>query len=435
MSLKIKIPFLVVLAALCINAQELLKNNDFAGGLAEWGSPSVPQGTVTAVKTQWGGGLSFDVQNGGTNSWDIQMTQGGINLRPGYTYKISVRAHANSGSRKILVGIGESGGEYLSYIEFECSLESDLGEFVSSWENSNTSNSNARFFVNGGGENVGFTLVSLSVWESKTPGGDPSDEFVLVNQVGYYAKGPKIAAVRNGKDETYKIMKDGSEVWSGKPGSPLEYTPSKETLRILDFSDFQQEGTFTFTRDGNAVSRVFTIAKSPAQEISKAALRAYYYQRASTEITEKCGGIWNRPLGHPDNVVHRHSSTGESGTFASEKGWYDAGDYGKYIVNSGISTYTLLMLYGHFPQFMDKTGLNIPESSNDLPDLLDEAKWNIDWMLTMQSDDGGVYHKLTTLQFETDKIMPNECTSERYVYMKTTSASLNFAAVMEKASV
>jgi len=230
------LPFLVVF---CLGAQELLKNNDFSNGFDNWGHPSVPQGNVSDVNTQWGDGLFFEIQNGGTNNWDIQMFQSGINLRPGYTYKVTVKGYGNGADRKILAGIGESGGNYDSYIELECNLEDNKHlEYTGFWENSGITNPDARFFINGGGENVSFTLTSVSVFESKTPGGDPDDEFVLLNQVGFYTKGSKIAALRNGAGDSYKILSsDGVEVWSGNPGSQLSYQPSNETLRTLDFSD------------------------------------------------------------------------------------------------------------------------------------------------------------------------------------------------------
>ena len=78
--------------------------------------------------------------------------------------------------------------------------------------------------------------------------------------------------------------------------------------------------------------------------------------------------------------------------------------------------------------------LNIPESTNDTPDLLDEALYNIEWMKTMQDPaDGGVYHKLTHRKF-TDFAMPADIDAGRVVVMKTTSASLNFAAVLAQTS-
>ena len=109
--------------------------------------------------------------------------------------------------------------------------------------------------------------------------------------------------------------------------------------------------------------------------------------------------------------------------------WYDAGDYNKYIVNSSITNYTLLLFYQMFPEYCSSLDLNIPESGNDIPDLVDELLWNLKWYLTMQDPaDGGVYHKLTNLQF-CGFVMPHEATDKRYVVMKSTAATLDFAAV------
>jgi len=103
--------------------------------------------------------------------------------------------------------------------------------------------------------------------------------------------------------------------------------------------------------------------------------------------------------------------------------------YNKYIVNSGISTYTLMALYEQYPKFFDTLKLNIPENTNTTPDLLDEVRWNLDWIIKMQDEDGGVYHKLTNTNFD-GSVMPADAKNARYVIMKTTAATLDFSAVM-----
>ena len=110
------------------------------------------------------------------------------------------------------------------------------------------------------------------------------------------------------------------------------------------------------------------------------------------------------------------------------RGWYDAGDYNKYIVNSGISTASLLWLLEDFQEESGRVETGIPEGDNALPDLLDEALWNLRWMLTMQDTDGGVHHKLTEAQFS-GMVMPHAAAAPRWVLAKSTAAALNFAAV------
>src|SRR5690606_3437923 len=129
------------------------------------------------------------------------------------------------------------------------------------------------------------------------------------------------------------------------------------------------------------------------------------------------------------------ASRPEGTELGSARGWYDAGDYNKYIVNSGITMGTMLSLYEDFPEyFAHNKDINIPESGDEAPDLRDEIAWNLRWMLTMQDpEDGGVYHKLTTANFE-GMVMPHNATNKRYFVQKGTAASRDFAAVMAQAS-
>ncbi|HET7458125.1 MAG TPA: glycoside hydrolase family 9 protein, partial [Gemmatimonadaceae bacterium] len=147
-----------------------------------------------------------------------------------------------------------------------------------------------------------------------------------------------------------------------------------------------------------------------------------------------------RAAGHRDTAVLVHPSAASpsrpAGTrISSPLGWYDAGDYNKYVVNSGISTYTLLALYEHFPEYAAALRTDVPESDNALPDVLDEALWNLRWMLTMQDRaDGGVYHKLTNAEFDRFE-MPDQGLAPRYVVQKSTAATLDLAAVAAHASL
>ena len=102
-----------------------------------------------------------------------------------------------------------------------------------------------------------------------------------------------------------------------------------------------------------------------------------------------------------------HASSGKEGSRDNVGGWHDAGDYGRYIVNSGISTGTLLWAWEIFGRKLASIKLNIPETGNGTPDLLNEVRWNLEWMLKMQDDDGGVWHKQTSEHFP-GFVMPEE---------------------------
>ncbi|RPI42933.1 MAG: cellulase, partial [Bacteroidetes bacterium] len=164
------------------------------------------------------------------------------------------------------------------------------------------------------------------------------------------------------------------------------------------------------------------------------AIRSFYFQRASMPIENSCGGTYSRAGGHPDTACPYHPSTGRSsGTLDSPGGWYDAGDYGKYIVNAAISVSQMLNLLELYPEVIGDSRLNIPESGNGINDLLDEIIYELDWMVTMQDTEGGVFHKLTAKNFA-GFIMPGEYDLERLIIGKGTAATLDYAATMALAA-
>lgn len=260
---------------------------------------------------------------------------------------------------------------------------------------------------------------------------------VRLNQTGFYPEGEKLAAVINSGAEEFLLRSSGNDsvVFSGTLSALQFWEKSGESVRIADFSTLRTPGIYYLEVEGLGRSLDFFIGDRAGLGIARSALKAYYFNRASTAVTAAFGDKWARPAGHPDTLVWVHASAATqerpAGTrISAPKGWYDAGDYNKYIVNSGISTYTLLRAYQYFPAFFGELKTNIPESENGVPDILDEARWNLEWMLDMQDpNDGGVYHKLATANFS-GAVMPHEATAPRYVVQKSTAAALNFAAVM-----
>ena len=254
-----------------------------------------------------------------------------------------------------------------------------------------------------------------------------------INQIGYHPGDFKELTLFEGSGNVEFVDESGKTVLSVTPSAAATWDGSGQSVQLVDFSELTTPGKYTVKVNGQEVRKDVKIEDKAFDAVTKGLLKFFYYQRASMALDETYAGKWKRAAGHPDKGVSFHSSaTGGSGTVDSPKGWYDAGDYGKYIVNSGISTYTLLSLYEHFPSFFDKLKWNIPADGN-LPDLLAEIKYNLDWMLTMQASDGGVYHKLTTLQFS-GTVMPNEDVDTRYIIGKSATATLDFAGVMAVAA-
>ncbi len=261
----------------------------------------------------------------------------------------------------------------------------------------------------------------------------PQDVLVSANQHGYYPESPKYVITEGIAGNTFLInnAKDDSTVFSGELRFLDNYDGEERFLKFGDFSSFKKTGEYCISFPEQEKSISFTISESVYSQALKDSLKSFYFQRASAEISEEFGGKWARKMGHPDDRVIFHETSGRTGTTSSPGGWYDAGDYGKYIVNGGISVATLLYLYELFPDAVGDN-LNIPESGNGISDLLDEVKYELDWFKTMQDDDGGVFFKLAGLTWP-GFILPDKDRMERYIFGKSTTSTLNFSAVMAQA--
>ena len=257
---------------------------------------------------------------------------------------------------------------------------------------------------------------------------------ILVNQVGYPTTGNKTGLSKIAAGDFRLVDENGQVVFEGKAKEARYWDLSGDTVSALDFSAFENEGRYRLCAGGDC-SSLFSIGTQLYRPLADAALKSYYYARCSQEIPPQYGGQWIRKAGHPDTAVFVHASAAdakrpESTIIASPGGWYDAGDYGKYIVNSSITTWTLLKSLDANAEVHNNQDLTIPESGNDLPDILDETLVNLRWMMTMQDPhDGGVYHKLTTKGFD-DFILPEQTDKPRYVVQKSTAAALDFAATL-----
>ena len=264
---------------------------------------------------------------------------------------------------------------------------------------------------------------------------------VQVNQSGYLPTASKQALLQGATaPQQFRIFDaSGTMVFAGQSSAPADWALAAEKVATLDFSALQQPGFYQLQLQNDCPLTPFRVAPAVYSSLHDGAVKAFYYNRASTALDATHAGPYARAAGHPDDEVLVHASAASASRpagalISAPKGWYDAGDYNKYVVNSGVSTYTLLQAYSDFPAFYTNRQWQIPESENALPDLLDEVLWNLDWLRAMQDPaDGGVYHKLTNLTFD-GVVMPGDATKPRYVVQKTTAAALNYAAVMAKAS-
>ena len=279
---------------------------------------------------------------------------------------------------------------------------------------------------------VGSLITAISACVSSP---SETDVRILVNQVGYYENSKKTAIVTNtDRDEiSIKSMETDVIVYTASLTPPVFWDAAHENLRIADFSDFKIPGKYILVLAGNIESDPIEIRSTINRKPAELLLKSYYYQRAGLDILPIYGGKWNWKAGHlQDAECQFHPSTGKTGTWESPGGWYDAGDYGKYIVNGGITVGTILGFYELYPALIGDN-LVIPESGNGISDLLDEVRYELEWMRTMQDMDGGVFFKLSGLKWPGMDVLPAADTQKRYIIGKSTTSTLNFCAVMAMA--
>ena len=256
------------------------------------------------------------------------------------------------------------------------------------------------------------------------------------NQVGCYPQQEKVIVVEgtNPGSKVRVATPDGKVVKAKtlrKAVSPL----SGKTRYVVDLGRLSATGDYRVSLGKE--SCVLHVSERPYHDIATSALRLFYLIRSGVAIEQ--GGAYNRPVGHADTQVLVHNSAASplrpTGTvISSPLGWYDAGDYNKYVVNSAFSIGLMFAAYEQQPDYFARLKTNIPESGNTTPDFLDEMMFNLQWFFSMQDPyDGGVYHKLTTPNFE-GFVMPTACKQPRYVVAKSVTAALDFAAVMADAA-
>lgn len=260
---------------------------------------------------------------------------------------------------------------------------------------------------------------------------------IKVDQVGYLPGSQKLAlVVTSQRVNTFTVRRkaDNAVAFEGTLSAPLDDSDSGDRVRTADFSQLDANGTYFIDVPGVGMSWSFSIGPNVYARAFYLSMRSYYGQRCGTDVD-----LGSEFPGYTHKACHLngafHVSSGKRGTHVSTKGWHDAGDYGRYIVNSGISTGELLWTWELFADRIRSIKLDIPESSNRTPDILDEVRWNLDWMLTMQDDDGGVWHKQTSEDFA-PFVMPEKDDLISYVIgigkppYKSSCATADFAAVM-----
>ncbi|MBQ8175568.1 MAG: glycoside hydrolase family 9 protein [Oscillospiraceae bacterium] len=251
---------------------------------------------------------------------------------------------------------------------------------------------------------------------------------IILNQIGYISNQKK-TAVYAGSADSFQIVnaKNGKAMFSGLLKNPVYDKASGDTVSLIDFSTFNVCGKY-YVRIGLKKSLPFVIADNPYSEVKKGLLKGIYYNRCSS-LDKKFAGDYAHKACHSDLVPLFENP---SKRIDVSGGWHDSGGYGKFSVCTSVTLGHLLYAYTLFPEsFAEKT--DIPESGNGIPDILNECRVGLEWLMKMQARDGGIYHKVVW-QTPPEPVMPEDDPSEHYVFAKSHQASACGCAVLALAS-
>ncbi|MER6013635.1 glycoside hydrolase family 9 protein [Streptomyces bluensis] len=429
--------------------REKIFNGCFNEGTDGWFSDD--RTPVSAVD----GKLRADVPGGTTNPWEAIIGQNDILLQQGRPYTLSFSASASRPVRvRVRVQPGEPpfdpapltqdvdlGPEQSYTFTFTSGLDTDRGQVV--------------FQIGGNSEAWVFDVDDVSLI-----GGDPLPPYVpdtgprvRVNQVGYLPSGPKRATVVTDSPEPIPWQVNNSAGVAVAAGASTPRGPdasSGQQVHTVDFSAVTQPGTgYTLSADGET-SYPFDISATIYDQLRSDALHFFYIQRSGIAIEDALAPGYARPPGHlgappnhGDTSVPCQPGTGDY-ELDVHGGWYDAGDQGKYVVNGGIATHQLLSQHertqtatGANPDPLSDGSLRIPEHGNGVPDILDEARWELEFLLRMQvpADQplaGMAHHKIHDEKWTGLPLSPDQDGEVRLLHPPSTAATLNLAATAAK---
>ncbi|GAA2532101.1 glycoside hydrolase family 9 protein [Winogradskya humida] len=429
---------------------EQIVNGGFDNGVAPWWASS---GAITVA----GGQACVDVPGGTVNKWDFSIGQNDIDLVAGENYRYSFTA--TGAGHVVRAIVGGSAAPYDTYFEASPGLTADAEPYAYTFTSAVTTGQAQVAFQLGGSPDP----WTFCVDDASLLGGVPPEVYVpdtgprvRVNQVGYLPDGPKKATLVTDattalpwqlRNAAGKVVKSGRSTPRGVDVS------SGQNVHSIDFSGYRVRGAgYTLVADGET-SRPFDVDTAAYRQLRTDALKFFYTQRSGIEIREDLRPGYARPAGHVDVAPNLGDgavpcqavplpkpglSVGGACDYTLDVtgGWYDAGDHGKYVVNGGISVWQVLSAYERFGV---KSELAIPESGNGTPDVLDEVRWELDFLLKMQVPAGHAYagmahHKIHDAAWTGLPLLPHLDPQQRELHPVSTAATLNLAATAAQAA-
>lgn len=259
-------------------------------------------------------------------------------------------------------------------------------------------------------------------------------ENIRLNQVGFFSDGLKLAIAVDFSETVFSVWTSDlqTKMYEGVLSQRPSMISSCETnIKMADFTAVKKEGEYVVVI-GSSKSFPFKIAGDALNEVTKAQMKYYYFNRAGMELKPEHAGKWARKAGHANDSVVIYDA--QTRWISMPGGWYDAGDYGLYMVTASLAANQIMMAYEQFPEYWNKTELNIPESNNGVPDILDEVKYELKWMYKMKDPQThGVFYKATS-KTHAAYVMPDQDNLQFYCMVKNATSAFDYAATFAQAA-
>jgi endoglucanase len=424
---------------------ELIDNGTFDTGTAPW------WWTANAPASVVDGRMCAEIAGGTVNPWDAIVGQNDLPLQAGESYELSFDASAS-----VPVGVLAKMQLQVEPWTERLSQPTILGTEAQHFSYTFTSDVDSAtdqlaFQVGGSAQPWTFCLDNVSLVGGAEPPVYVPDTGprVRVNQVGYLPDGPKNATLvtESAQALPWSVANGaGTVVASGQTTPRGVDAASGQNTHTINFSRLTARGTgYTLTVDGEtsypfAIGDVYRALRSDS-------LQFFYIQRSGIPIDGALvGQEYARPAGH----VGVAPNTGDTDVPCQpgvcdyrldvRGGWYDAGDHGKYVVNGGIATYQLLSTFERSltapsatPGALADSTLRLPERGNRVPDVLDEARWELEFLMRMQVPAGQplagmAHHKIHDATWTGLPLAPEDDPQPRELHPPSTAATLNLAA-------
>jgi endoglucanase len=421
----------------------MIENGDFANDADDWHIYLNGGKATSGVENEM---LTIPIQSVGTLEHSVQIYYDGFALETGCVYEMSFDA-ASTEEREVQYRIQINGGDYHAYTMEEITLTPEMQHFDFTFTMEEGSDPAPRLCFNMGvigstDENIAEHTVTFDNFElycidesgRVLPQAAVDTPDIQVNQLGYRPDDSKVAVFRGEDIDTSFAVVDttsGETVFEGTLEAAQTNKNTRENESQADFSALTTPGTYKVVGEKCGESYEFEIGEDVYDEAFDAVVKMLYLQRCGEELPEEYAGDYAHAVCHDSGAVISESTSGA--TIDVSGGWHDAGDYGRYVVSGAKAVADIMLAYESNPDaFSDAAG--IPESGNGTPDILDEAKYELDWLLKMQdSATGGVYHKVTCANFP-ETVMPEDETDQLIVSPISNCATGDFAAVMAMAA-